>query len=575
MVKKIFGFLHKEADSLNQAALLLGLFAFLSQVLAFLRDRLLAHIFGASAELDIYYTAFRIPDFIFVAVASVVSLSVLIPFIIEKETEGLEALRDFVNNIFSFFSVLIIIVSGLAFFLMPFISGILFKGFSAEALAEVVFISRILLFSPIILGFSNLFGSLTQAYNRFTIYALAPLLYNAGIIVGIIFLAERLGIMGVAIGVIVGASLHALVQVPFVVASGLFPRFRLGFHRRQGFGGQVGGQAKLFDWNTIRQVVKISLPRTLTLAMTNLATIFLVSMASLMVVGSISVLSFSINLQSVPLSIIGVSYSLAAFPTLSRRFREKNLGAFKEQMAATARLIIFWSLPITVLFVVLRAQIVRVVLGSGLFDWNATRLTAAALALFALSSMFQSLSLLFTRGFYSAGFTRKPFFINLFSTGILAASSYGLVKLFYFSEGFRYFTSALMKVEDLPNTAILMLPLGFSIGTIINGLLLWIAFEREFPEFSKGVVRTFFDCLGVSVVMGVIAYIGLNISAPLFNTTTLFGILLQGTVAGLLSVAVGIVVLIFIKNREFFEIWNTIHQKFWKTKVIATDPEIV
>jgi len=110
MVRKILGFLYRETNTINQAALLLGLFAFLSQVLAFLRDRLLAHIFGAGSELDIYYAAFRIPDLIFVAVASVVSLSVLIPFIIEEESRGPEALRSFINDIFSFFSVLIIII---------------------------------------------------------------------------------------------------------------------------------------------------------------------------------------------------------------------------------------------------------------------------------------------------------------------------------------------------------------------------------------------------------------------------------------------------------------------------------
>ena len=558
MVRKIFGFFYKETETLNQAALLLGLFAFLSQALAFLRDRLLAHIFGASTELDIYYAAFRIPDFIFVTVASVVSLSVLIPFIIEKEAENREALRTFISNIFSFFSILIIIVSSLAYFLMPTISALLFKGFSDRALVEVIFISRILLLSPIILGFSNLFGSLTQAYNRFAIYALAPILYNAGIIVGIILLAERLGIIGVAIGVVIGALLHALVQVPFVITSGLFPRPSL-----------------TLDFVSIKKVVSISLPRTLTLSMTQVATIFLVSMASLLPVGSISIFSFSINLQSVPLSIIGVSYSLAAFPTLSRRFRENNLEAFKAQMATTARFIIFWSLPLTALFIVLRAQIVRVILGSGLFNWDDTRLTAAALALFVLSSVFQSLSLLFMRGFYSAGFTRKPFFINLVSALVIIVSGWGLVKIFYLSDRFSYFISALLKVEDLPGTAVLMLPLSFTIGTIANGLIHWVVFEREFRGFSHGVTRTFFECLAVSVVIGVAAYVGLNIFAPLLLTTSLFGIFLQGALAGLLGTAIGILVLIFLKNKELFEIWDAVHKRFWKTKVIATDPEIV
>src|SRR3989344_4506554 len=119
MVRKLLDFFYKETTSLNKAAFLLGLFAFLSQLLAFLRDRLLAHIFGASETLDIYYAAFRIPDFIFVSVASVVSLSVLLPFIVEEESRGREALRHFINNIFSFFSVLIIIVSAIAYFLIP------------------------------------------------------------------------------------------------------------------------------------------------------------------------------------------------------------------------------------------------------------------------------------------------------------------------------------------------------------------------------------------------------------------------------------------------------------------------
>ena len=558
MVRKLLDFLYRETSTINQAALLLGLFAFLSQVLAFLRDRLLAHIFGAGIELDIYYAAFRIPDLIFVTVASVVSLSVLIPFIIGEENRGLDALRHFINDVFSFFSILIIIISGLAFFLMPAVSKILFKGFSDTALIEVIFISRVLLLSPIILGFSNLLGSLVQAYNRFTIYALAPLLYNAGIIVGIIFIATRVGVTGIAIGVIMGAGLHALVQVPFVIKQGIFPRFS-------------------FKMNLalITRVVKISLPRTLTLSMSALSMIFLVSLASLMATGSISVLSLSFNLQSVPLSIIGVSYSLAVFPTLSRRFKENNLAAFKEQVILTARFIIFWSLPLSALFIVLRAQIVRVVLGSGLFSWDDTRLTAASLALFVLSSVFQSLLLLFIRGFYSAGFTKTPFLINFISTLLLFVAAWGLVQVFYLSEGFRYFIGVLLKVEDLSDTAVLMLPLSFSLATIINSVIHWLAFEKLFRGFSRGITKVILECLGTSAIIGAVAYAGLNIFALFIDTSFLFGIFLQGFLAGMVAIGVGIIVLFVLKSRELSEIWNVIHGKFWKTKVIATDPEIV
>lgn len=563
MVKTILsflyrGFLDKEISSINAAALLLGFFAFLSQVLAFLRDRLLAHIFGAGEALDIYYAAFRIPDFLFVTVASVVSLSVLIPFIIEKEAHSREDLKFFIDTIFTFFLYLMGISAILAFWLMPELSAFLFRGLSPVALEEVVTLSRLLLLSPLILGVSNLYGSLTQAHNRFTVYALTPLLYNAGIIVGIIAWGEKLGVKGVAYGVIIGALLHALIQAPFLIKEGILPRPRVRL-----------------DLSTIKKVGALSIPRTLTLSMSSLSLIALVALAARQVSGSISILSFSINLQSVPLSLIGVSYSLAAFPTLTRQFRDKNLAGFLAQMVESTRFILFWSLPFAALLIVLRAQVVRTLLGTGLFDWPATRLTAAALALFVLSSVFQSLMLLFMRGFYSAGFTKKPFFINLFSTLLIIFSAYALVDIFYQNETWRYFVTTLMKVENVPGSAVLMLPLGFSIGMAVNTLLLWFAFEREFPGFTRGTAKSFFESLGAACIMGAASYLGLNFLDTIFNLETLTGIFFQGFLAGLFGITVGIVVFSALKSRELSQVWEAFRSRFWKANAIATDPEIV
>jgi putative peptidoglycan lipid II flippase len=557
MVRKFLTLLYKETSSLHQAAYLLGFFAILSQVLAFLRDRLLAHVFGASASLDAYYAAFRIPDFLFVTVASIVSLSVIVPFIIEREEKGREAVQKFVDDIFSFFFYLIIVVCGITYFLIPVLSPILFKGFSGAALAQVVLLSRIFLLSPIFLGFSNLLGSLTQAYNRFLVYAFAPVVYNAGIIFGTLFLAPKMGVMGVAWGVAIGALLHAAIQIPYVIRMGLLPVFK-----------------PFFDFSSIKRVIGLSFPRTLTLSINHIATIFLISLASLMATGSISIYSFSLNISSVPLTLIGVSYSLAALPTLSRYFSQKNIPAFVEQMATTTRHIVFWSLPITSLFIVLRAQIVRVLLGTGRFNWDDTRLTAAALALFSISALFQSLLLLFVRAFYSAGHTKKPLLINLISTIVLIACTYGFVKIYYAFPGFNAFIGALLKVSDLDG-AVLMLPLGYSVGTILNGLVHWIGFERDYPGFSKPIYRTLFECLGASVIMGFVAYLGLNWFAPLFNENTLVGVFFQGFFAGILALASGILVLILLKSRELAEAWSTIHKKFWKAKIVAENPEIV
>jgi putative peptidoglycan lipid II flippase len=465
-----------------------------------------------------------------------------------------------VDDIFTFFSALIIVVALAAFFLIPAFSSVLFKGFSGDALEQVVRLSRILLLSPIFLGVSNLFGSLTQAYNRFLIYAFAPVVYNASIIFGILILGERfgLGIEGVAWGVAIGSLLHMAIQVPFVLKIGLMPRLR-----------------SRVSLESVRKVVTLSFPRTITLSLNHVATIFLVSLASLMAAGSISIYTFSLNISSVPLSIIGVSYSLAAFPTLSRHFSSNNMAAFVEQMSTTVRHIIFWSMPVMALFIVLRAQIVRVLLGAGNFDWNDTRLTAASLAIFALSVLAQSLLLLFVRAFYSAGHTKKPLLINLSSTLVLILSAYAFTKLYYAYPSLGYFVSALFKVDDVPGTVVMMLPLGYTVGTIINAIVHWVGFERDFGRFGKEVYHTLFVSLAASVFVGLGAYVGLNITASWFDTGHLWSVFLHGLVSGLMGLMVGILTLWLLKSRELAEFWRTLHQKFWQAEAVAENPEIV
>ncbi len=558
MVRQIFGFLYKETNKLHQAAFLLAFFSLVSQLLGFVRDRSLAHYFGASTHLDVYYAAFKVPDLIFVTFASVVSLSVLVPFIIEREAEGRDNVKKFIDDIFSFFSIFILISCLVFYWLMPEISKLLFKGFSSQALSEVVHLSRILLLSPILLGVSNLFGSLTQAYNRFLIYAFAPVLYNLGIIIGIFAFARGGVVAGVAWGVVLGSVFHLIVQIPFVIKMGLMPRFKL-----------------FFDLNSLKRVIAHSMPRTITLSLSQLSGVFLVSLASLMTAGSISIFTFAQNISSVPLSIIGVSYSLAAFPTLSRHFSQNNMKDFFEQMSVTVRHIIFWSLPIIALFVVLRAQIVRVLLGTGNFDWADTRLTAAALAILALSALSQSLVLLFIRAFYSAGYTRKPFLISIFSTLFLVGVSYLSVKIFYIWPALGFFVSSLLKVEDLTGTVVLMLPLGFSIGTIVSSIVYWVAFERVFGNFGKETYHTLFVSLSTAVFVGLGSYLGLSMFARVFDLNTLIGIFGQGLMAGFIGMGFGMFVLWLLKSVEFKELWQALHAKLGKVEAVAENQEIV
>src|SRR3989344_4181169 len=304
MVRRFLNLIHREIRGLHEAAYLLGTFAILSQVLALIRDRLLAHSFGASTTLDVYYAAFRIPDVLFVGVASLVSLYVLIPFLAENAAHSELEEKRFLNEVFSGFTVFIVGVSAVTFVFTPFLTALFFPGLSAGALShDLVNLTRLLLLQPILLGLSSLFGSVTQTRGRFMLYAFSPLFYNVGIIAGILFFYGPFGLLGLGMGVVLGAFLHLAIQLPFIMQSGFFPRliFRINFPE-------------------LKKVILLSLPRTLSLSANQIALLFLVMFASFLTEGSITIFNFSFNLQSVPLSIIAVSYSVAAFPTLARLF---------------------------------------------------------------------------------------------------------------------------------------------------------------------------------------------------------------------------------------------------------------
>ena len=559
MVKKFFRIFHSEVSGVHQAAYLLGFFALCSQFLALIRDRILAAQFGATSTLDLYYASFRIPDFIFITVGSMVSVSVLIPFILERSKKDDDGGRKFISNIFSFFFLFIVVTCAVVFFFVPELSKYLFPGFTDGNLSQVISLTRVLLLSPIFLGLSNIFGTLTQASKRFFLYALSPIFYNLGIIAGIIFLYPLFGIVGLAYGVILGAFLQFVIQVPFIVEHGMFPKFKFKF-----------------NWSEIKKVLFVSVPRTFTLGSDNISMIFLVSFASLMTAGSIAVFNFSFNLQSVPLAIIGVSYSLAAFPMLIQTYLSGDIKKFTEQMSNSARHIIFWSIPIVTLFIVLRAQIVRTILGAGHFNWYDTRLTAASLAIFAASIVFQNLTLLFVRAYYAAGNTKKPFIAKGINALLTVVLGYGFMVLYSHSLFFKNLLETILRVKDIPGTIVLTLPLGWSIGEFFNAAVLWIVFQKDFKGFSKEVLKTFFQIFTASLVMGVVTYNLLNVFDNVFNLTTIFGVFMQGFTSGICGIIAMIVVLFFLRSEELREVWGTLHKKIWKpaTPVIGPDAEM-
>ena len=417
---------------------------------------------------------------------------------------------------------------------MPFLAKLVFPGFEAAQFNNLIAMARLLLLSPILLGLSNIFAAITQSYRRFFIYSLSPIVYNLGIICGAAFLAPFFGIYGVVYGVIIGAFFHAAIQLPFILSQGVLPRPVLHIFTK-----------------TVKKTIGLSIPRTIALGSSHIAMIVLVAFASTFAAGSIAIFTFAFNLQSVPLSIIGVSYSLAAFPTLAKAFSAGDRKRFLEHLSAAMRHIIFWSLPLTALFIVLRAHIVRVILGSGQFNWSDTRLTAAALALFALSVVFQSLVLLFARGMYAMGRTVAPLIANVGGAVMIIVCAFGFTSLYDRFPVISHFLSTLLRVNDLSGTSVLMLPLAFSVGSIVNCIVLWFLFEREFNSLFALVRRTSMEALAASVLAGVVSYFVLNVTDHLFDLNSFFGISTHGFLAGLAGFTVWIIFLKLLRSKSF------------------------
>lgn len=551
MIRRIIQFVSKEVRGLHEAAYLLGFFAILSSLLALVRDRVLAGQFGAGEMLDVYYTAFRIPDIMFFTIAMMVSVFVLVPHIAKHRDK--EESHKLIGSVLLAFGIVMSVVAIVLWPLMPSILEWSFPSIMSGVYRdELIAMSRIMLLQPILLGASNILASITQIHGRYILYATAPLLYNIGIILGVIVFYPAFGLIGLVYGVLLGALAHMSLQIPFV--------WSLGFLRFNAFKLQI---------KETLQIIKISLPRTVGMSASHIAFFFLYSIASGISSGAIAILQLASNLQAAPLNIIGSSYSVAAFPTLSKLFAEDKKEEFVANVTVALRHIIFWSLPIVALFIILRAQIVRTVLGTGAFDWADTRLTAAVFALFMLALVLQGISLLLVRAYYAAGYTIRPFVINVLSAVFMVIAANFLTAAMSSNDVLRAFFEIILRVEDLAGSSVLMLPLAFVLASVLNAGLLLIFFSRDFGKLDSNIHTTTVHAFVASVALGVATYYSLELYAPMLPTHTALGIFTQGLFAGIVGILAWVVVLRVLRNAEFAEVLNTLHNRFIKKNVIS------
>lgn len=387
--------------------------------------------------------------------------------------------------------------------------------------------------------------------HRFVLFAISPLLYNVGIIVGVALLYPMFGLVGLVAGVVIGAMGHLLVQVPFV--------------KQSTFSFTTVAN---IDWRLMGKILSVSIPRALTLSVNQIVLLVLIGMASFMAVGSVSTFQFAFNLQSVPLAIIGMSYSVAAFPTLSYLYAKQDHKGFNLQLLTAFRHIIFWAVPITFLVIVLRAQIVRVLLGSGAFDWSDTRLTAALLAIFVLSLLAQAVLLLLIRAFYAGGKTLLPLIIALCSGAISILIAFVLRDFYFANPHVATTVQNLFRLDDVYGAEVLVLAIAFMSGQFVQVAALVLASRKTFRVSYTPLLYLTLQSVLAGVTGGLTSYIALNEVVDGINQDTFIGVLLQGGVAGVVGVCAVIAVYVFLGSPEMKEIYRSFQSKIFKTDVI-------
>jgi putative peptidoglycan lipid II flippase len=278
-------------------------------------------------------------------------------------------------------------------------------------------------------------------------------------------------------------------------------------------------------------------------------------------------------LQTVPVGIIGISYAVASFPTLVKSYVQ-NKALYIDHLITASRAILFWSIPFAVVFIVFRAHIVRIVLGAGAFSWNDTKLTAAALGLFAIGVISQNLVHLFVRAYYAEGNTRLPLLINTGTAIITIVGALGLRSLYEHVPAFAHGLTTLLRVPDIAGGAVLVFPIAFALGSIMNALVLFILFCGKIPQvlrlpYYRSILQSFF----AAIVAGVFAYGALGALAPIANQDTFSGIFLQALIAGIVYIITWIVAQELLGNREYHGIKQMLLKKIWKTEVIVPEHE--
>ena len=397
--RKIFS---SPQDSVLSAATIIMIMVVASRVLGLVRQRILAHYFTVP-ELSLFFAAFRLPDTIFEVLVFGTFSSAFIPVFTKTLKKGSKEAWQTAGIVVNLGLMIFTVFAALSVLFANNIYSIVTPGFDPEGRAQIVKVARLLFAAQGFFVVSYVLTGVLESLRRFLIPALAPLFYNLGIIVGTIFLVPKFGLLAPAIGVLIGAFSHFIIQLPLAT--------RLGFRFIK----------SIKITKNVKQIGRLAFPRVIELSFLQVSKTVELLLSSLISTAAYTYFTFGNTLQLLPVGLFGTSIAKASLPTLARE--ADSLDKFKKTLNQSLYQIIFLVTPIAATLIILRIPIVRLVYGTEIFSWESTVQTGHVVSAFAVGVVFQSVIAILSRGFYALGDTKTPVIVSISSISLVVISS--------------------------------------------------------------------------------------------------------------------------------------------------------
>lgn len=392
--------LEKQQNTILSAALVITIFNVVSAVSGIIKQRYYITrfydtSFASHEALDALLVGSQLPEVIFQLIIYGAISAAFIPIFIEFRKQNQEDAFNLTRAIMTLLLGIFVLLSiPLFIFARPLTLLRTGEAFTPEQIDIVVNLTRITLISNFFLAISSFYGALLQSYQRFIVPALAPVLYNIGILLGVFFLAPTLGIYSAAWGMVLGAFLHMAIQIPMTR--------KTGFHFWPNFNFRMAG---------VKKIIKLMPPRILSISVGELRSLSLGFFTTSLGNSSMLIMQLALSVMTAPIRFFGVPISQAALPFFSEEVARSDINKLKSLIIQSVNQISFLIIPASVLIIILRIPIVRLLFGAANFPWPVTVATGWAVAVIGLSIASQAIVQLLVRAFYALKDTRTPFLI--------------------------------------------------------------------------------------------------------------------------------------------------------------------